>query len=175
MPFDNINLSKKDRQNKESKGIILQNKENEKKEISDRKERKEKEEKMKRTCLISLVAVLLVSLFLIGCEPGSASTPTPPAAPTGLSCEAISNSEIKLSWNFSTGLDSYYIYRCTGTGCTPTTLVHTVYVARALPLSNIFWSDTGLSPSTTYRYRMKAHNGAGESGYGAITSCTTKR
>jgi fibronectin type 3 domain-containing protein len=116
---------------------------------------------MKRACLISLVTTLLVSLTSMNCGPVA----TPPAAPTGLTCEAISSSQIDLSWDASTGADGYNIYRCNGTSCTPTTLVHTE--------STTSWSDTGLTSSTIYRYRITAYNEAGESDYSSIVSCTT--
>ena len=115
---------------------------------------------MKRLCLISLVIVLLVSLILISCGPVSA-----PTAPTGLNCTAVSSSQIDLSWDASTVADDYNIYRCEGASCTPTTKVHTE--------SGTFWSDIGLTSSTTYCYRLTAYNEAGESGYGSIISCTT--
>jgi len=115
---------------------------------------------MKRVCLIFLVTVFLVSLNLVGCGPASAL-----AAPTGLNCTAVSISQIDLSWDASTGADGYYIYRCEDTSCTPTTKVHTA--------SGTSWSDTGLTSGTTYRYRLTAYNGAGESGYSSIVSCTT--
>jgi hypothetical protein len=35
------------------------------------------------------------------------------------------------------------------------------------------WSDTGLTPNTTYRYRVTACNEAGEGDYSAIVDCTT--
>jgi len=116
---------------------------------------------MKRACLVSLATVLLVSLILVSC--GSAATP--PTAPTDLNCTAVSYSQIDLSWSASTGATGYHVYRCTGTICTPTTLVHTE------PTTS--WSDTGLNSSTTYRYRLTAYNEAGESDYSSIVSCTT--
>ena len=118
--------------------------------------------KMKRMCLISLLVVLLFSLILAsGCGP----VITPATVPAGLICEAVSNSQIDLSWDASTGADGYYVYRCEGTDCTPTTQVHTA--------SGTLWSDTALTSSTTYCYRLKAYNQAGESDYSSIVSCTT--
>ena len=121
---------------------------------------------MKKLCLISLVIVLVIvlvgGLILTSCgSPGS----TPPRAPTGLTCNAVSSSQINLSWSASSGATGYKIYRCTGTTCTPTNLVHTT--------SGTYWSDTGLTPSTTYRYRVTTYNANGESGYSTIVGCTT--
>jgi predicted secreted protein len=114
---------------------------------------------MKKACLISLAIVLLVSLISMSCGA------TPPATPTGLTCQWISSSQIDLSWNASSGVDGYNVYRCTGASCTPTALVHNE--------STTSWSDTGLTSNTTYRYRLTAYNEAGESGYSSIVSCTT--
>ena len=116
---------------------------------------------MRRIYLISLVIALLVSFGLTGCEPSG----TLLATPTGLTCEAVSSSQINISWDASTGADGYYVYRCEGTECTPTTKVHTA--------SGTSWSNTGLSPSTTYRYRVSAYNELFQSGYSSIVSCTT--
>jgi len=81
----------------------------------------------------------------------------PPEAPTGF--------QIDLSWDASAEADGYYVYRCEGTDCTPTTQVHTESTAS--------WSDTALTSSTTYCYRVTAYNEAGESDYSATTCCTT--
>jgi len=116
---------------------------------------------MKRVCLITLAIVLLVSLISMSCG----HVATPPAAPTGLSCEVVSISRIDLSWDASSGADGYNIYRCTGAGCTPTAQIHTE--------STTSWSDTGLTSKTTYLYRLTAYNEAGESAYSSIVSCTT--
>ena len=116
---------------------------------------------MKKLCLISLVIVLGVSFILTSCG----SETTPPAAPTGLTCTAVSHSQIDLSWNTLSGYDGYKIYSCTGTYCVPASLVHTE--------SGASWSDTGLTPSTTYRYRITAYKGAEESDYSSTVSCTT--
>jgi hypothetical protein len=102
---------------------------------------------------------LLVSVISMSCGA------TPPAAPTGLTCQWISSSQINLSWNASSRADGYNVYRCTGASCTPTTLVHNE--------SSTSWSDIGLTSNTTYRYRLTAYNEAGESGYSSIVSCTT--
>jgi hypothetical protein len=126
-----------------------------------KQENKQRRIRMRKVCLIFLVAIFVISLNLVSCGPVA----TPPAAPTGLNCTAVSYSQIDLSWDASTGADDYYVYRCTGTTCMPTVSVHTE--------SGTSWSDTGLTSSTAYRYRLTAHNEAGESDYSSIVSCTT--
>src|SRR5258708_6399281 len=72
---------------------------------------------------------------------------TPPSVPTGLSASAASSSQINLTWNASTGsVAGYKIFRG---GSQVGTSGATSY------------SDTGLSPSTTYSYTVAAYDGAG--------------
>ncbi len=89
--------------------------------------------------------------------PGSGGTPTPPpAAPTDLAAEAISSSQINLTWTDNdTTEQGFRIERCTGDGCTEFLQVATVE-------ANVTsYADTGLSASTSYSYRVRAYNAAG--------------
>ena len=72
-----------------------------------------------------------------------------PTTPTNLSASVVSSSQINLSWTASTdnvGVTGYRVYRG---GTQITTVTGTSY------------SDTGLSPSTTYSYTIAAVDGAG--------------
>ena len=95
----------------------------------------------------------------------------PPTNPTTLAALAASTSQINLTWTASTdtggsGVMGYRIERCTGTGCANFTEITTSPVAS--------YSDTGLAPSTSYSYRVRAYDGAGNnSGYSNIDSDTT--
>src|SRR5437879_3706479 len=74
---------------------------------------------------------------------------TPPSGPTNLSASAVSSSQIKLSWTASTdnvGVAGYTIYRG---GAQVGTTALTSY------------SDTSLSPSTTYTNTVAAYDAAG--------------
>jgi fibronectin type 3 domain-containing protein len=101
----------------------------------------------------------------------TAATPDtqPPTAPGSLAATSPSSSQINLTWTAATdnvGVTGYYIERCQGAGCT---LFFRVAVAMGLS-----YSDTGLSASTTYLYRVRATDAAGNLGpYTSIVSATT--
>jgi len=90
---------------------------------------------------------------------------SPPTIPTNLTATAISSSRIDLSWTTSTdnvGVTGYKIYRNGST-----TPIQTV--------ASTSYSDTGLSPSTTYSYQVSAYDAAGnESGKSNTASATTQ-
>ena len=104
----------------------------------------------------------------------AASTPaldtTAPTAPSGLTAGATSSSQINLAWSASTdnvGVSGYRVERCQGAGCT-------TFAQIATPTATSF-SDAGLSPSTSYSYRVRAADAAGNlSAYSSIASVTTQ-
>ncbi|MCK5474842.1 MAG: fibronectin type III domain-containing protein, partial [Candidatus Aenigmarchaeota archaeon] len=60
----------------------------------------------------------------------------------------------------------YNIYRCAGSGCTPTTLIATSAIN--------YYSDTGLSANTAYTYRVSAYDAVPNTGgYSEIAEATT--
>jgi hypothetical protein len=87
-----------------------------------------------------------------------------PTVPAGLTATAISSSQINLSWSASTdnvGVTGYRIYR------------DGVQIATT---STTSYSDTGLSPLTTYTYTVSAIDLAGnESGQSSQVSATTQQ
>ena len=101
-------------------------------------------------------------------SPTPTPTPTAPSAPTGLSATTISNSQINLSWtDNANNEDGFHIERCVGAGCT-----NYSQIALATPNVTTF-SNSGLIASTTYRYRVRAYNAGGTSGYSNIADATT--
>jgi hypothetical protein len=103
--------------------------------------------------------------------PGSGTvTPPPvvaPAAPASLVAIAASSSQINLSWtDNSSNEDNFKIEYSTNGG--------TSWTALATTASNaISYSNTGLTASTTYTYRVYAANTAGNSAYSNTISATT--
>ena len=102
--------------------------------------------------------------------PGSGNpqpTPTPPAAPGSLSASAASSSAINLLWadNSSDEL-GFRLERKTG-------FTGTYALIATLPAGQTSYADSGLQASTTYVYRVKAYNNAGQSAYSNEASATT--
>ncbi len=93
-----------------------------------------------------------------------------PTVPAGLTATAASSSQINLAWSASTddvAVTGYRVERCQGSNCTS-------FAQIAVPTGTTH-SDTGLAASTTYRYRVRAADAAGNlSGYSSIGSATTQ-
>ena len=100
----------------------------------------------------------------------SATTQTPPTAPSNLTATATSASQINLSWIASTssvGLANYVLQRCQGVGCTN-------FVQIATPAGTTY-SDTGLTFGTSYSYQVQAVDTAGNlSPFSNLASATTQ-
>ena len=93
----------------------------------------------------------------------------PPTAPTNLTATASSGGQINLSWTASTdnvGVTGYLVERCQGAGCTNFARLYTVTATS--------YSDTGLTPNTSYTYQVKATDAAGNfSLYSNTATATT--
>jgi hypothetical protein len=92
-----------------------------------------------------------------------------PAGPTGLSAAAISSSQIDLAWvDNATDETGFKIERCAGAGCSNFAQVATVG-------ANVTgYSNTGLTGSTSYSYRVRAFNASGNSDYSNTASAVTQ-
>ena len=83
---------------------------------------------------------------------------TPPTQPGTLTANAVSSSEVDLSWGASTdnvGVTGYNIDRCSGTSCTPVT-----QIAKTSGTGTTY-KDTTVSASTSYSYQVIAFDAAG--------------
>jgi beta-glucanase (GH16 family) len=93
--------------------------------------------------------------------PGGGGDTTPPSAPNGLTAAGTTATSTSLAWGASTdnvGVSGYDVLR---NGATVTTVTGTSY------------SATGLSPSTTYTFQVKARDAAGNLSAGSNTVSVT--
>ena len=94
---------------------------------------------------------------------------TPPTVPSSLTATANGSTAINLSWTASTdnvGVTGYRVERCQGASCTN-------FAQIATPTGTTF-SNTGLAAGTTYRYRVRAIDAAGNlGGYSPTATATT--
>ncbi|MFN7927357.1 MAG: glycoside hydrolase family 44 protein [Blastocatellia bacterium] len=91
-----------------------------------------------------------------------------PAAPSNLTATAASTTQINLSWKDNAINETgFKIERCTGSGCTNFTQITTVSAGVNS------YAQTGLNKNTTYTYRVRAYNSAGNSAYSNTASTKT--
>ncbi|HYG75239.1 MAG TPA: glycoside hydrolase family 44 protein [Planctomycetota bacterium] len=113
--------------------------------------------------LSATVPAQSITLFVIP----AGSVVVTPAAPSNLSATATSASQINLSWTDNASNETgFKIERKTGVGGT--------YAQIAAVGSNVSsYSDSGLSASTQYFYRVRASGSSGDSAYSNEASATT--
>jgi ELWxxDGT repeat protein len=98
----------------------------------------------------------------------NATTYTLPAAPSGLAATPINGTQIDLTWNDNSNNETgFKIERKTGIGGTYSEI--TTMGAGVTSFSNI----AGLTSGTTYYYRVRATNQAGQSAYSSEVFATT--
>lgn len=103
------------------------------------------------------------------------SDPNPPAAPSGLTATPASNTAIDLSWaDNSNNETGFIIERETGGASGVSGAASGAFTEIARPNANSrSLRDTGLSGGTIYRYRIRATNGAGDSGLSSTVETAT--
>jgi Fibronectin type III domain len=119
----------------------------------------------------AVLFAVCTGLVFGGCNSSSGppADTTPPSAPTNLVLTVVSGTQINLAWTASTdnvGVTGYKVERCQGGGCSNFAQIGTT--------TNTTYSDTGLTASTSYSYRVRATDAAGNlSGYSNVSSSIT--
>jgi len=120
--------------------------------------------------LAANVLGVLFSVALVSCGGGNTAVDTTaPTAPAGLTTSVVSATQINLSWTAATdnvGVTGYRVERCQGASCSS--------FAQVGPPTTTSYNDTGLTASTSYSYRVRATDAAGNfSSYSLVASATT--
>jgi chitodextrinase len=92
----------------------------------------------------------------------------PPTAPTSLTATAISGTQIDLAWVAATdnvGVTGYIVERCSGLGCSD--------FAAIGPAVMTSFTDAGLPGGTTFSYRVRATDAAGNQSPDSNTAVAT--
>jgi hypothetical protein len=98
---------------------------------------------------------------------GTTSSSSVPAAPSSLAATVVSNSRINLSWTDNSSNETgFELKRATDSAFTQ----NVVWIGG---ISGTTYGNTGLSPSTTYYYKVRAEGTAGKSAYSNTVSATT--
>ncbi len=94
--------------------------------------------------------------------------PTPPIAPSSLKATAVSTTQINLIWqDNSSDENGFKLYRKTGS--------NGVYsIVATLAAGTTSYSNTSLTPGTTYYYAVSAYNANGESAQSNESSAVTQ-
>ncbi len=92
---------------------------------------------------------------------------TRPTDPSALTATAASATQINLAWTAGSGQSAFTVERSTDSGVTWTVLT------AAVAANATSYSDTTASEETTYTYRVKATNAAGNSGYATSSAVTS--
>ncbi len=96
-----------------------------------------------------------------------ATRPEEPEAPVSLAATPMSESQINLAWTDPTYKEDGFIIERRKAG-------ETDYLQAAVVGRNVVsYTDTGLAPSTTYVYRVKAYNDVGDSAYSNTAPAST--
>jgi hypothetical protein len=101
-----------------------------------------------------------------GKVPSLPTVPSVPSAPATLVATAVGTSQIHLSWNDVSG-ESGFVLERSADGVSGWTGIATVAAGQTQ------FDDSGLTPSTSYSYRIVATNSAGSSTASNLASATT--
>jgi len=97
----------------------------------------------------------------------SAPAPNVPAAPSNLLAQALSNSQISLSWNDNSQNESGFIVEASLDGKAYFRLI-------VLPPNTSSYDSQGLNAATQYWYRVRATNADGDSANTNVATATTE-
>jgi hypothetical protein len=116
--------------------------------------------------VFALTGAALLGVALSACT-DSTTEPVvqPPSAPSGVAAVSTGTTSIRVVWNQVSGAASYEVDRAEGAAGTLANI--------KTSLTSTFLEDSGLKPSTQYRYVVRAINADGKSANSSEASATT--
>ena len=114
--------------------------------------------------VVAMLAMLSATMWGAGSAQAQVTPPPPASEPTNLQATAASATEIDLMWGRALGATSYEIQRKTGSDAYST--IAEMHAPRS-------YSDTGLTASTTYTYRVRGVNAGGSGNWSDEDMATT--
>lgn len=128
------------------------------------------------TYSITYSIIMIAGAVIGGCgaEPppdsgsGDPEAPAVPAAPSGLTATATSDSAIQLAWTEKSTSQTGFSVERAAASAGPFSPIATA------PATATGYTDHGLVPSTAYYYRVKATGAAGDSAYTSVAMATTQ-
>lgn len=118
-----------------------------------------------RNELRSFTAATLVAVAALLSACGSDTTTEPTlTAPSGVTASSPTTTTAHVTWSQVAGATAYEVDRATGTGA---------FANVATALTGTFFDDTGLQPTTQYRYVVRAIKGTSKSPNSSEASVTT--
>jgi hypothetical protein len=119
-----------------------------------------------KSCYISLLSAIILIISFSGCKKDDTDGTGVPKAPSGLLATPSSSSEIDLSWTDNSDNETgFKIERSTNN--TNWTEIGTVSAGKTT------YQNTGLAAATTFYFRVRAYNSAGNSAYTSSVSGKT--
>jgi Protein of unknown function (DUF4038)/Concanavalin A-like lectin/glucanases superfamily/Putative collagen-binding domain of a collagenase len=101
---------------------------------------------------------------------GTSGDQEPPSAPGGLAASAVGPGEVDLSWTEASdnvGVAGYDVFRCQGAGCSDFTQLAMLGAVTG-------YKDTSVAAATSYTYRVRAFDAAGNDGpFSDVAEATT--
>jgi len=105
-----------------------------------------------------------------GGSPDSGGTTAAIAVPTGVTAQANGAKGVTLNWTVATGATGYNIYRATSSNQALASM--TKVNASPIGIGSVPYVDTGLSPSSTYFYKITAFVSGSENASSEVSAAT---
>ncbi len=114
--------------------------------------------------LLPLLLLFIFTICITGCEDEETVTGPSATPPENVAAEALSDSQVRITWSDTPYETGYRIQRSIGSAWT---------LLEDLPANIVTYDDAGLDEGTEYIYRIKAYNANNESEASEVATVVT--